>query len=62
MNRSVTSLTYLHPGDLSLLDWVTFFWYWLGIPIAVFVGIYLLAKIGKWLGRPKDNSDSGRQK
>jgi hypothetical protein len=51
-------LTFLHPGDLSLSDWLALLWYWLSIPIVVLAGIYLLAKLSKWSGRSKDNSES----
>jgi hypothetical protein len=57
MNYSMILLTYLHPGDLSLPDWLALLWYWLGIPIVVLAGMYLLAKLSKWSGRSKDNSD-----
>ena len=54
-------LAYLHPGDLSLSDWLALFWYWLGIPIVVIAGIYLLAKLSKWSGRSKSNSESTKR-
>jgi hypothetical protein len=45
------SLAFLHPGDLGISDWPALFWYWLGIPVVVIVGIFLLAILSRWSGR-----------
>jgi hypothetical protein len=61
MCYAITFLAYLHPGDLSLSDWLALLWYWLGIPVVVIVGIFLLARLSKWSGGSKDSSKSGKQ-
>ena len=45
------SLAFLHPGDLGISDWLALVWYWLGIPVVVIIGIFLLAKLSRWSGR-----------
>jgi len=55
------ALTLMHPGDLSGSEWLTLGWYWLGIPVVVFIGIFLLSKLSKWSGR-KSNSASEKPK
>jgi hypothetical protein len=55
------SLAFLHPGDLGISDWLALFWYWLGIPVVVIVGIFLLAKLSRWSGR-KSSGASDRRK
>ncbi|MGI9067490.1 MAG: hypothetical protein ACR2HX_13955 [Pyrinomonadaceae bacterium] len=55
------SLAFLHPGDLGISDWLALAWYWLGIPVVVIIGIFLLAKLSKWSGR-KSRAASNRPK
>ena len=59
--HSLMPLALLHPGDLSASEWLTLLWYWLGIPVVVIVGIFLLAKLSKWSGR-KSSSASDNPK
>jgi hypothetical protein len=61
MGYSVIYVALLHPGDLAISDWLALSWYWLGIPIVVIAGIFLLAKLSKWSGR-KSTRASDRPK
>jgi hypothetical protein len=57
--HSLMSLAFLHPGDLSASERLALLWYWLGIPVVVIVGIFLLVKLGRWSGRKSNRaSDS----
>ncbi len=57
----MTFLAYLHPGDLDLYEWLGTLLYVVAVPVAVFGGIFLLAKLGNRPGGAKGRFESERR-